>query len=1371
MKSYTFFPYSWHIDDKQTEVTVIRVYGLNTKNENVCVEIQDFTPYIYIELPDDYEWDEIRARVVTEIIHNTLVDKRTGRDFRPLETAFRMKKRLYYASFDNKKDKKGNKVRKKFPYLFMKFSHASEINFLRTKLRYGIYIPGIPGKTSLKVHEANATPILKLCCCRDIPTAGWINFSGTRRKGEDKTTLCKHEFVVPWRNLEKNEEIQTVPKPLIMSMDIEVNSSNVNAMPNPEKAKDVIFQISCVLGRHGDPESGFEKYILSLGNPKQLTAGKDVIILTFPNEASLLEGYAKFIQEKNPNVITGYNILGFDIHYMIERAKFQGCMYDFDQQSFVKNQHAKEKPIKWSSSAYGTQEFLFLEAEGRLFIDLLPLVKRDYKMDNYKLKTISEFFVGESKDPLTPKGIFQCYREGIKKTPEGNYTKKGCKLLGYCARYCVQDSVLVMKLLEKLQTWIGLTEMAKVCRVPVFSLYTQGQQVKVFSQVYYKCLVNNYVVEQDAYHVNPDDHYMGAHVFDPVPGVYDRVVPLDFSSLYPSIIIAYNMCWSTFVQDESIRDSMCNVIEWEDHQLCEHDTKIHKTKPKFTICEKRRFRFLKEPVGVLPDMLQNLLAARKNTKKLMKEEKKRLEANRGNMTEQEITELETKITVLDKRQLSYKVSCNSAYGILGVRKGFLPLMPAAMSVTARGRELIEFSAKKAQEDFRAKLVYGDSVTADTPLLVRYPDGMIDVKQIDDLGKEWESYDQLKAGQSNRKEKQQSKVELEVWTNGKWSKVLRVIRHKTNKRMFRVNTHIGCIDVTEDHSLIDENLENVKPGEVRVGTKLLHSFPEEFNTSYIKEIGEAFVWGVFFAAGSCSQYGTKQGAKNSWSIDNQNLEYLNKVKTYLEQTNPTFEYKILDTMKSSDVYKLVPVGNISVLTKKYISIFYNKDKYKIVPQAILNGSLDVKKAFFEGYVVGYGQSDISCSVQHFSCEGKVGAQGLFYLCKSIGYKYCSICTREDRKDNYSISIEKDGYGKEPTAIKKIIELPPVKDNEFVYDIETTEGKFHCGVGEIVAKNTDSIYITFPHLKTAKEIWEYAEYVSLEISKHYPKPLFLDFEDVIYWRFLILTKKRYMSLACGKDGIVSDKISKKGVLLARRDNSRFVREVYADIIMKVFDKVEKEDVLYALIEHLTKLFSRQFPYKYFIVTKSVGDTGNLGTANKMSQILTDIVEGPKNKKALIGDYKVTMLENGKTEESKKKRKQQLHGKKTEDEKTFYLRQLPAQVQLAEKMKRRGQRVDVGTRLEYVITGDGSVRSVDKDKQYEKIESYDYFSEHSDVLKIDYMYYLKILATSMDQVLDVIFHTNKFTLQQYKLRLQKMKVLEAIKKNSRNKYILQE
>jgi DNA polymerase elongation subunit (family B) len=85
--------------------------------------------------------------------------------------------------------------------------------------------------------------------------------------------------------------------------------------------------------------------------------------------------------------------------------------------------------------------------------------------------------------------------------------------------------------MEKLQTWVGLTEMATVCQVQPFSLFTQGQQIKVYSQVYRYCYEKNIVVEKDGYICKDDERYTGAHVFPPVPGIYNRVVPFDFASL------------------------------------------------------------------------------------------------------------------------------------------------------------------------------------------------------------------------------------------------------------------------------------------------------------------------------------------------------------------------------------------------------------------------------------------------------------------------------------------------------------------------------------------------------------------------------------------------------------------------------------------------------------------------------------------------------------------------------------------------------------------------------------------------------------------------------------------------------------------------
>ena len=200
------------------------------------------------------------------------------------------------------------------------------------------------------------------------------------------------------------------------------------------------------------------------------------------------------------------------------------CIMDFDKLGFNYLSHSKEKLIKWSSSAYKNQEFEYLDAEGRLYIDLSPLVRRDFKFDNYRLKTIAEYFIGESKDPLSAKGIFKCYGIGMQKMGMNlgiGHVRRAMGIVGKC---CVQDSVLVVRLMDKLKTWVGLTEMASVCNVSAFALYTQGQQIKVYSQLCKYCMYENIVVEKDGYACSENERYVGAMVFPPIPGKYKMLV-------------------------------------------------------------------------------------------------------------------------------------------------------------------------------------------------------------------------------------------------------------------------------------------------------------------------------------------------------------------------------------------------------------------------------------------------------------------------------------------------------------------------------------------------------------------------------------------------------------------------------------------------------------------------------------------------------------------------------------------------------------------------------------------------------------------------------------------------------------------------------
>lgn len=267
-----------------------------------------------------------------------------------------------------------------------------------------VYVEGVGG-IKVKMHEQDANPILQLMSRRNLPSAGWIKFQGEEISGDDKQSYCHKEYQVSWKNLYKTNKKINV-NPLVMSMDIEVNSSNPNVMPNVDNSKDKIFQISCVFARTNEEEKDYKKVILSLGTPDQKVTGENVEIKSFKRESDLLDGYAELINSVNPNIIIGYNTFGFDYPYMITRAERAECDL-FRKQGFIKGKSGRVREISWSSSAYKNQEFKFLDCYGILFIDLLPIIKRDFKFDNYRLKTVAEFFTGKTKDPLTPKRYFQ----------------------------------------------------------------------------------------------------------------------------------------------------------------------------------------------------------------------------------------------------------------------------------------------------------------------------------------------------------------------------------------------------------------------------------------------------------------------------------------------------------------------------------------------------------------------------------------------------------------------------------------------------------------------------------------------------------------------------------------------------------------------------------------------------------------------------------------------------------------------------------------------------------------------------------------------------------------------------------------------------
>lgn len=708
------------------------------------------------------------------------------------------------------------------------------------------------------------------------------------------------------------------------------------------------------------------------------------------------------------------------------------------------------------------------------------------------------------------------------------------------------------------------------------------------------------------------------------------ITGLDFSSLYPSLIMTYNLSPEYIITNSKDARKAHDaghilykikfifnervVRGWS----IRHDNKIDPDDPE---CK----------FGIYPMILKELFDKRKTMKKDLHEwesKKEKLEM----LTRDEFTKPEIKaeydnvcfnFNYINSKQSALKVFMNTFYGESGNKHSPFFVLQLAGAITTSGQDNIKM-VQKYVEDVGCNVYYGDSVTGDTPLVLRDSiTGIVYIKTIDDLVKSdsWNSYDQFKQGESDRINKQQAKCLMQIWAEGEWRNINRVIRHKTNKKIYRVNTHTGCIDVTEDHSLMTPARIKIKPTELTIGSELLHSFPEEFpeiishesvnNNNHVMTKGESYVWGFFLANGSCGKYECLSGSTYGWSIDNQNITYLNQVLEYLSICEPNLKFKLLDTMGISGVYKLVASGHVRLLVEKYRKLFYDKRKYKIVPTQILNGSRVIRQSFYDGYYAGDGGKTIeqNTGTHAFYCNGKLTSQGMYYLVKSLGYKYVSINTCSDKPDIYRIKISRISFRKNPIAIKKLYELPEITRDTFVYDIETTRGTFLGGVGSLNVKNTDSIYSSMPEhhfddidrryytgKMTKEEFWiEMVNITFKEIAKinddvnkmlyddNGTKFLKMAFEESLF-PVAFLAKKKYYGIPHISEANFNPKnLFIRGLEVKKRGVSEFLRKVCLNIM---WDSVSKDNVctLMELVEmKIDFIYSKDWDFSDFIMTE--------------------------------------------------------------------------------------------------------------------------------------------------------------------------------------------
>jgi len=440
-----------------------------------------------------------------------------------------------------------------------------------------------------------------------------------------------------------------------------------------------------------------------------------------------------------------------------------------------------------------------------------------------------------SKDDVTPQDIFRL--------TNGTATDRAI-----VAKYCIQDCNLVHHLFNKLDVMTGYIEMSRICSVPISFLVLRGQGIKLTSFVAKKCR-DKKTLMPDIEKKGIDDGYEGAIVLPPKCDMYmdNPVACVDYSSLYPSSMISQNYShdskvWTreynlegVLIRETGEKDHSGKYIydnlEGYEYIDIEFDTFEWRKKPNSKTAVKTKVgrkmcRWAQLPNGqksIMPTILEELLKARKETRNLIKTEKDAFMQN-----------------ILDKRQLGYKVTANSLYGQCGSKTSTFYEQDVAASTTATGRMMITY-AKKIIEDVygdmvyatklhgevqcNAEYVYGDSVANYTPTYVRRGGVILDICKIEDLCIKYGNGIWQKCSEPGKTEKEFCEfTDMETWTEKGWTPLQRVIRHRLapHKKIIRVLTKKGLVDVTDDHSLIlADGKTEISPRDATPGTELLH----------------------------------------------------------------------------------------------------------------------------------------------------------------------------------------------------------------------------------------------------------------------------------------------------------------------------------------------------------------------------------------------------------------------------------------------------------------------------------------------------------------------------------------------------------------------
>lgn len=590
-------------DEAGRDKPVIRLWCKSRDGSDFIVLDHTFEPYFYA-LPDPYDDEQDLAEQKKRV--EALSIDRSGEEIRVKRVEFCQKSLLG--------------VTRDVLKIFV--MHPREVPLLREEVR----------KAGLTVLEADILFAVRYLIDHQLRPFDGVKVEGAEQAVEDVYSTAKKAIAASHVSYHK---MTGLPKLKILAFDCEMASSY--GMPSPKRDPIIIISVAY---QHDENEVKTRLFVID--DEAYETGDDEGLIRTFLHfiGAHQDEPLAGSEEQFLPDAIVGYNSDSFDWQYIKERADLHGIRL---------NAGADGSSVRYEKGGV----LPGVNIAGRLNVDLFKLAKRDLgSVKVKKLENVAEFLGVMNKNErvnLSPREITECWLSG---SPAARK-----RLFEYATADAVSTLGIATKVLP-LQI-----ELAKMVGYPLDELAKMGRGRQVEAFLTAEAFKRGELVPAKG---GAEKTYEGGFVLPPEKGLHEDVIALDFSSMYPTIMISFNISPDTFVDSK-------------------------KAKEEVYIAPEVGHAFRKEPDGFFKSIMSELIARRRELKNEMK---------RYDKTSSEYR-------LLDIQQQSIKILTNSFYGYTGWSVAKFYKRECAEATTAWGRYFIKHAIRMVEEA-GFTVIYGDT---------------------------------------------------------------------------------------------------------------------------------------------------------------------------------------------------------------------------------------------------------------------------------------------------------------------------------------------------------------------------------------------------------------------------------------------------------------------------------------------------------------------------------------------------------------------------------------------------------------------------------------------------------------------------------------